>query len=140
MMHTLVYVSTAVRTFTPEELKTLLIQCRRDNTAQDITGMLLYKDGNIMQLLEGDKERVTTLYHKIERDPRHRGSLILLQSDTDQRSFKDWSMGFRDLDDPALKQLPGFNALMNDSADNPAFFRDPTRVQKLLNYFKQSMR
>jgi hypothetical protein len=139
-MYTLVYVSTAVRKFTPEELKTLLTQCRRDNTAQDISGMLLYKDGNIIQLLEGDKELVTRLYHKIERDPRHRGSLVLLQSETDQRSFEDWSMAFRDLDDPAVKALPGFNALMNDSAENPALFRDPTRVQKLLNYFKQSMR
>jgi hypothetical protein len=139
-MYTLVYVSTAVRKFTPEELKTLLTQCRRDNTAQDISGMLLYKDGNIIQLLEGEKELVTRLYHKIERDPRHRGSLVLLQSDTEQRSFEDWSMAFRDLDDPAVKALPGFNALMNDSAENPALFRDPTRVQKLLNYFKQSMR
>ncbi len=139
-MHTLVYVSTAARSFTSDELKALLVQSRRDNAAADITGMLLYKGGNIIQLLEGEQEQVTQLYHKIEGDPRHRGSLILLKSDADQRSFQDWSMGFRDLDDPALKKLPGFNELMNDTVENPSLFRDPTRVQKLLNYFKQSMR
>jgi hypothetical protein len=39
--------------------------------------MLLYKDGNFMQALEGDMEVVTKLAGTIERDLRHKGVLIL---------------------------------------------------------------
>ncbi len=36
-------------------LGSLLETCRRNNTAAGVTGMLLYKDGNFMQVLEGEE-------------------------------------------------------------------------------------
>jgi hypothetical protein len=49
----LVYVSSATKPFSPDELSELLAQARVDNAALGITGMLLYSNGNFMQVLEG---------------------------------------------------------------------------------------
>ena len=52
-----VYVSSAVDLFSDEELLKLLDVSRKNNQALDVTGMLLYKGGNFMQFLEGEKRR-----------------------------------------------------------------------------------
>jgi hypothetical protein len=53
MFH-LVYASSAARPFTTLELQAFLEQARQKNARFGVTGMLLYKDGNFMQALEGD--------------------------------------------------------------------------------------
>jgi hypothetical protein len=55
----LVYVSSAIYIFTQEELLILLDQCVELNKNNGITGMLLYKDGNFMQVLEGVKRMLS---------------------------------------------------------------------------------
>ncbi len=57
-MFFLVYVSSAVRPFSRVDLDDLLATSRANNARVGITGMLLYKDGNFMQVLEGDEEAV----------------------------------------------------------------------------------
>jgi hypothetical protein len=54
----LVYVSAAVTWFSEAELRALLTGARFRNENADITGMLLYKDGNFMQALEGSEAAV----------------------------------------------------------------------------------
>jgi Sensors of blue-light using FAD. len=48
-MFFLVYVSSATRPFSREDLRVLLETCRKNNAELGVTGMLLYKDGNFMQ-------------------------------------------------------------------------------------------
>ena len=78
-MFFLIYASSAVKPFLQSELFELLEICRENNTRLGITGMLLYKDGNFMQLLEGEETPVRRLYEKIGSDSRHRGEITLLQ-------------------------------------------------------------
>lgn len=139
-MYSLVYVSSATIDFTPTELRALLDQSRRDNAAKQISGILLFKGGNFMQLLEGDEPTVTALYQKISRDPRHSGSLVLLTSHADERMFADWSMAFRDLNDTSVTSLPGFSQFLNTDFNSREFSASPSRAHALLQYFKQSMR
>jgi hypothetical protein len=54
MMIYLVYVSSAVKPFLSSELVDLLSKSHVYNTEVGITGMLLYKDGNFMQTIEGE--------------------------------------------------------------------------------------
>ncbi len=63
-MFSLTYVSSAVRPFAEDELADLLAVSRQNNARLGITGMLLYKDGNFMQVLEGEEAEVRTLYEK----------------------------------------------------------------------------
>ena len=138
-MFFMVYVSSAVTPFTHSELTDLLEKSRVNNAALDISGMLLYKDGNFMQVLEGDETAVRALYDKVARDPRHRGVLVLLQGTLAERQFPDWSMGFRDLKAADALAVPGYNEFLNTPLTDARFSSDPTQSQKLLNVFKRSM-
>ncbi len=138
MFH-LIYVSSAAYLFSNDELRALLETCRENNSRQDITGLLLYKEGNFMQVLEGDEELVQGLHAKISRDPRHNGLLTLLQGAVAEREFPDWSMGFRDLDSPEIRALPGYNDFLNIPLTSGEFLANPSRAQTLLRVFKSRM-
>lgn len=138
-MFYLVYVSSATRPFSGEDLRALLETCRKNNAGLGITGMLLYKDGNFMQVLEGDEEAVRGLYARIAADPRHGGEMILQQGFTEGRQFPDWSMGFRDLDSPEVRAEPGYSEFLNTPLTGQEFSGDPSRAQKLLLTFKRTM-
>ena len=68
---------------------------RARNQKNEITGILLHKEGSVLQVLEGDKAAVTTLYKKISQDKRITNPLILIQRETKKREFPNWSMGFK---------------------------------------------
>ncbi|MEO8202168.1 MAG: BLUF domain-containing protein [Gemmatimonadota bacterium] len=138
-MFFLIYVSSSSGLFSKSELVALLAKCQENNTKLGITGMLLYKDGNIMQVLEGEEKVVRTLHARISLDPRHRGLLTLLEGPLAARQFPDWSMGFRDLNGADVLSLPGYNEFMNTPLTGEEFSADPTRSQKLLMTFKRNM-
>ena len=108
-MLSLTYVSSATDLLSTDELVALLAQSREANTQRGITGMLLYRDGNILQCLEGPEDEVRRTYEVISRDPRHRGVIVMVEEDVDQRSFPDWSMGFTDLSGTDAGDLSGYN-------------------------------
>ena len=83
-MFFLVYVSMAQEKMSKEDLLDILAQSREANAKAGITGMLLYKDGNFMQALEGEETAVRALYARICRDPRHRGILTLVEGERER--------------------------------------------------------
>jgi len=138
-MLSLTYVSSATRLFSEQELIQLLKESRARNTHWDISGMLLYKDGNFMQVFEGPDEAVRQLYDNITKDPRHRDVILLREEAIDERQFPDWSMGFRNLADADLRDVPGYSDFLNEPLDSPSFQASPTRAQKLLLMFRRQM-
>lgn len=138
-MFSLTYVSSAVRPFSEDELGDLLARSRSNNARLGVTGMLLYKDGNFMQVLEGEEEVVRGLYAKISADPRHRGEIVLHQGSSEGRSFPEWTMGFRNLDSPEAGSTPGYSEFLNTPLTGEEFSSDPSRSQKLLLTFKKNM-
>jgi hypothetical protein len=135
----IVYASTASQVFTKPELQALLQEIRQKNIELGITGMLLHKDGNFMQVLEGEQEALTRLLTNIERDSRHRGLLVLLRGTSEERLFPDWSMGFRDLADQSPEKTPGYSDFMNIPLTDAEFSQDPNRCMKLMRLFKKNM-
>jgi hypothetical protein len=91
----LVYVSAATVPFTDASLAQLLRISRENNTRAGITGMLVYRDGDFLQVLEGEEDAVRETFHRIARDNRHARTLVLDDSEISEREFSDWSMGFR---------------------------------------------
>src|SRR3954465_12203500 len=116
-MLSLIYVSSAVQLFTTEELVALLEQARRKNARLGITGMLLYKDGNFMQVLEGEDETVRALAAEIERDRRHKAFTILTTDTIAERQFHNWSMAFNNLERRDSMDFPGYSEFLNDRLD-----------------------
>lgn len=120
-MHYLIYVSQAEHPMSADELTAILTKSRDWNHSVGITGLLIYKDwvdekrGNFMQLLEGPKNDVVELFEKIVADPRHHTKLLLEDGPIAERTFPDWSMGFRNVEDDALETVPGYSDLGSDA-------------------------
>jgi hypothetical protein len=136
-MFFLVYVSMAQEKMSKEDLLDILAQSREANAKAGITGMLLYKDGNFMQALEGEETAVRALYARICRDPRHRGILTLVEGERENRCFGDWSMGFQDLSSPEARATPGYSEFMNIPLTAEGFSKDPGQCERLLWAFKR---
>jgi hypothetical protein len=93
-LRSIIYVSTAVSLFTEQQLESLLIEARRLNRDNDVTGVLLYSDGNFMQCLEGPPDSLQSTYDRILASRRHKDVVQLLDKGVEVRSFADWQMGF----------------------------------------------
>jgi len=135
-MFYLVYVSLAADDISKQDLLDILEESRPRNSHAGITGMLLYKDGNFMQVLEGEEPSVKELYERVRRDSRHRGVLTLAEGQRQRRQFGDWSMGFRDLNDPEVRSTPGYSEFLNTPLTAESFTRDPAQCERLLWVFK----
>ena len=107
-MLAIVYISSAVHPFSEADLTALLKQSQQKNAELEITGILLYRDGEIMQLIEGPDEAVKKLAKTIYADQRHRGIIQLLEKKISRREFPDWSMEFQNLGTPRVRQLATF--------------------------------
>ncbi|MBX0290189.1 BLUF domain-containing protein [Hymenobacter sp. HSC-4F20] len=115
-LHHLVYQSVATTPMTEPELEMLLTQSRAWNEAHGLTGLLLYSNGNIMQVLEGTQEEVHYIFSRIELDQRHFGVTKLSDGPIHGRNFFQWSMGFRAVNPEAFGQLAGYQDPENPAA------------------------
>jgi hypothetical protein len=137
-MHRIIYVSSASAPFSDAQLEDLLRKSRHDNLASGITGLLLYKDGHFMQILEGPKPAVAALMAKIKKDSRHRDLSILMEVETGQREFKDWSMGFKKIDAKTSQEVPGYREFDQLDLINNHFLSNPSESLGLLVAFKNA--
>jgi hypothetical protein len=80
-------------------LSSILIEARRCNTRDGITGALICRDDLFLQLLEGPERAVEATYNRICADDRHIEvrQLVRRTIDDDARMFAAWAMR----DDPA---------------------------------------
>ena len=109
----LVCVSAAVTWFTRAELHALLASCRAHNAQAGSTGMLLYRDGNFMQALDGEESAVRALQARIGADLRHRGMVVIDSGPAEHRQFADWRMGFVDLTAAQDGLPPGYSRFLD---------------------------
>jgi len=139
-MFRVVYASTAVTPFQEQELEAHLKKYRERNSKKGITGMLLYKDGNFMQCLEGPKKVVSSLLAKIQSDRRHRDVIVLLREENVEREFNEWTMGFKQLDRNTAREIPGYSNFLNIPLTSEQFQLNPSKSLQLLLCFRNVMR
>ncbi len=133
----IIYSSAATAPFSERELEELLQKSRLNNLAADITGMLLYKDGNFMQTLEGPAIAVQTLLGKIKSDSRHSDVTTLMEGPILERSFGNWSMGFKKITQDTPISIPGYHDSGDFSLMSSQFLQNPRRSFDLLHHFTQ---
>jgi hypothetical protein len=110
-LHALVYVSTASRALSNEELQHLLDRARIRNSKEGITGVLLYSHRNFIQYLEGPPAGLERVYAIIKADPQHHGIIELMHEPIQSREFADWSMAFRNISAFGMASPPGIDAV-----------------------------
>jgi hypothetical protein len=89
-----------------DELLELLKKFRDNNKSHNITGVLLYHCGNIIQLFEGPCDQTKQLLDNIKQDKSHKRFQLLLHEPITIRSFQEWEMGF------VTKQSESYNKLL----------------------------
>ncbi len=123
-MHYLVYVSQAAQPFTEAALADLLGYSRRRNTAEGITGLLIYRHdagdgrGCFIQMVEGERDRIDAVWKRIAADKRHHTKIVLEEGQSSTRLFPDWSMGFRNVEAGEIERFEGYSDI-----GSPAFWQ-----------------
>ncbi len=82
-------------------LSGILMDARRANARDDITGALICRADIYLQWLEGPEEQVKDLLERIERDDRHLEVKVHVAERVSARVFGEWAM----LHDPAASWI-----------------------------------
>ncbi|GIX32485.1 MAG: hypothetical protein KatS3mg125_0441 [Lysobacterales bacterium] len=93
-LYRLIYASAVCEGVGSSQVRAILDVSRRNNAALGVTGLLCFSSGVFLQWLEGRRDAVNRLYHRIASDPRHRDPVLLWLEDAHERVFADWSMGY----------------------------------------------
>lgn len=82
-------------------LSSILLDARRLNTRDDVTGALICRGDIYLQLLEGPEPQVTNTLQRIKRDDRHIEVRVHVAQAAPDRMFSAWAM----LHDPATSWI-----------------------------------
>ncbi len=135
----LIYASSATHMMSNQDLLDILKKSHENNARYDITGMLLYRGGNFLQVLEGSEKAVDERFKVIMEDPRHRQVTLLLKRPVPKRQFEQWEMGFTNIDTIDTSTLPGYTPYLNEPFSSKRF-TDVSFAYTFLNMFKEGMR
>ncbi|MEA3278147.1 MAG: BLUF domain-containing protein [Pseudomonadota bacterium] len=90
MLFRLIYASDSEPSLEAEDLYELVRQATENNRDNEITGMLLYGQGEFLQVLEGERDVVNRLFQKISVDVRHHDVHIIEAKQVANREFGQW--------------------------------------------------
>ncbi|MBC7505467.1 MAG: BLUF domain-containing protein [Sandarakinorhabdus sp.] len=82
-------------------LNGILLEARRNNARDGLTGALIVRRDLYLQLLEGPEAALLATFARIKRDNRHLAVRQLALGNVQARLFPDWTMR----DDPAQSWL-----------------------------------
>lgn len=131
------YVSRVSEPLSAEQLLELLLQCRNNNRALGITGMLLYGNGTFLQAIEGDQSVIDPLVEKISTDPRHAQVQILHRKTIPARQYADWSMGFERVTDDGLGDVEGLAEFGAGDFNFDYLVGNEPVVESLMDYYRE---
>jgi hypothetical protein len=118
MYERIVYQSTAAQDFGSLALFQLLTEAQLRNAQLQITGHLLFLDGQFTQCFEGPVEKVELLWQSIQRDKRHKDIELLVRHKSQERRFPEWTMAFSTYSSLYVHGMKGFFPV-TDSEDSP---------------------
>jgi len=136
-VYTYVYLSRASDDFDEADIEEIVETSRRNNNRDGVTGMLLYKDGRFLQILEGDEQRVREIAERIEGDSRH-DEITVIFSGRMPQLFSDWSMGYANLNAERFRNHPAVLDYFRKTWCAESFQSAQTRVRRLLLNMKYS--
>ena len=90
-MHRFIYVSTATRSLSDQQIADIAGACHRNNRRNGLTGLLVVHQGRFFHILEGDERAIRRCAQKIQEDPRHGQFEVLEAREIELRAFMDWT-------------------------------------------------
>ncbi|MBQ4804936.1 BLUF domain-containing protein [Aquimarina sp. MMG015] len=133
MWQTISYVSTASRFLTNSDINELFEFVKINNNSLNITGILMYSDGNFFQILEGEKTLIKDLFQNILADSRHYDVIKIFDHEMIQPSFSKYNSSFTTINRKS-EHLELKSFLEKERTNNPETFNS---VSYLTNKFMQ---
>jgi len=99
-MKSICYVSTIQSKVSSSELYEAFVSFKKKNIKNNISGVLLHKNGNFLQIIEGKKETIDALFSKIKIDKRHKHIITLIDFPIPHRLFEEYKTSFSIIDSP----------------------------------------
>jgi len=140
MLYEILYSSSAKEKFSAEGIKFLLKQCFENNKVHGITGCMIYKKREFIQVIEGEKKSVIDLFEKIKSDSRHTQINIIWEGLTEKRSFEGWLMGFYNFDELNKKEIEGFSNILKEGMASAAPTDSKSTASRLFELLSEDMR
>ena len=128
MLFQLIYSSVATERMPKSKLYKILLAARSGNASLDVTGLLVFVNGVFLQILEGERDAVSTLMKKISSDPRHSSVKVLREMDVDQRTFSSWRMAYVTPSTEELATWAGLRSTTTLEATLEMLRSDPSRI------------
>jgi len=135
-LYHIAYISFSYKSLSEKELKDLLLEIRKKNADQKITGLLLYNNESFIQVVEGERKTLENLFERIKQDKRHDNIVKLIEEPITKRTFPDWSMGFEIVDNKKIKKIPGYSNFINVENTEEIVKNGAKEIMQLLNSFK----
>ncbi|MCR9140615.1 MAG: BLUF domain-containing protein, partial [Alphaproteobacteria bacterium] len=104
----------------------ILLDARRCNERDEITGALIARGDLYLQLLEGPQDKVLAAYERIRDDDRHVEVMPLVQRQVKERMFPGWAMR----DDPAQSWVWSIEAVRDGAVERAT-------EQEVLGFFER---
>lgn len=110
----LTYASRAAEWLSRDDLRRIAETAQARNRRLGLTGLLLYVEGDFLQVLEGPGASVEQVYEQIEADPRNKWVTRLSTERILRRAFEHWSMGCFEV---GLDEVDGQSFFILDSEE-----------------------
>ncbi len=133
MLKTICYISDSRINKSITDFNNLIRTAKTNNAKNNITGILVYKNNNFLQVFEGAPETVDTIFDKIRMDQRHQNIFKIIDTSIDQRIFEEYKFGFTVVSDKnALQNLSDYLDWLRN-ADNMIANEIVTMVENFIN-------
>jgi len=96
-MFQLTYVSAARVGLSWADVDAIAVAARRNNHCNHITGLLVHDGARFLQVIEGERESVESLYSRIRADPRHVDPAVVTARAVTERAFSAWDLACQEV-------------------------------------------
>lgn len=128
-MRSLTFFSTATAAMTEDGFAALERECAEHESHVGVTGMLLHKNGDFLQIIEGSHSVIRDMYARISADRRHTNIRNISERTIQSREFDGSAVGFKNLDGLAA-DTPFLSPFSYE-----AFEAEPELALLVLEYF-----
>jgi hypothetical protein len=143
MLFYLIYMSKATKLMPTGGLHHVLQQSRDWNKEHNLTGMLAYIEGKVLnntegrfiQALEGPVDEVLHIFNRISKDDRHGQITVLAKTATTKRYFEQWAMGFEFVSPEKHNDLRTFFFMDDALLTSNAFQKNDAMLKFLRSFY-----
>lgn len=133
----LAYVSTARADITERDVDDIVAAATQNNPELGVTGLLIWRDHQFFQVLEGPELAVDILLRHIREDDRHSNLTVIYRKQITKRKFGDWSMGRVSASAKSSEDTRVLEAVLEDPL--PYWETSDSRISDLIESFRRGL-